>query len=427
MHGKCDTTNYEKKIMQSIETTGRSIEEAKHKAASELGVPEQDLHFEVLDVGKAGILGFLGGSPARVRATYYESKRRRLETPQAGPRINAQFEQEEEEAPRRPSRRRSRRPSDSRRGETQGKRDGGREGGRDSGRDGGRDGGRDSGRDSGRDAESSGRSSRSGGRSRSQRSEDRPRSEERQARPEDRGSRGEKTEKAPRPEQAPDQKQARPAQDSGQTQERSSGGGRSRRRRPRRDQDERKQPQQGQQASTAGSSQQQAAQKPMERPENMEARANEAAGLLQKIVDAAELGSTVKVEQIAEDGFDLAVEGGQSDVLVNRQGQALDALQFLVGIMVNRKSESKVRVGVDAASFRAGHRQALEKIALDLADQVVEHNQEAELDPQPARDRLIIHNALKEHPKVYTYSEGQGDERHVVISPKDTAEEPSAS
>jgi spoIIIJ-associated protein len=53
--------------MEWVETTGRTIEEAKDAALDELGVDEQDAEFEVLEEPKVGLFGRLR-SEARVRA-----------------------------------------------------------------------------------------------------------------------------------------------------------------------------------------------------------------------------------------------------------------------------------------------------------------------------------------------------------------------
>lgn len=53
--------------MEWVETTGRSIEEAKDAALDQLGVDEQDAEFEVLEDAKLGLFGRIR-SEARVRA-----------------------------------------------------------------------------------------------------------------------------------------------------------------------------------------------------------------------------------------------------------------------------------------------------------------------------------------------------------------------
>ena len=53
--------------MEWVETTGRTLEEAKDAALDQLGVDEQDAEFEVLEEPKSGLFGRLR-SEARVRA-----------------------------------------------------------------------------------------------------------------------------------------------------------------------------------------------------------------------------------------------------------------------------------------------------------------------------------------------------------------------
>ena len=56
--------------IKSIETTGKTIDEAVSSALRQLGLEKDDVSIEVLDRGKAGIFGFFGASPARVRVSY---------------------------------------------------------------------------------------------------------------------------------------------------------------------------------------------------------------------------------------------------------------------------------------------------------------------------------------------------------------------
>ena len=52
--------------MEWVETTGKSVEEAKEMALDQLGVLDEDAEFEVLEEPKAGLFGRTRGS-ARVR------------------------------------------------------------------------------------------------------------------------------------------------------------------------------------------------------------------------------------------------------------------------------------------------------------------------------------------------------------------------
>ena len=53
--------------MEWVETTGRSVEEAKDRALDQLGVHEEDAEFEILDEPRPGLFGRMRGE-ARVRA-----------------------------------------------------------------------------------------------------------------------------------------------------------------------------------------------------------------------------------------------------------------------------------------------------------------------------------------------------------------------
>jgi spoIIIJ-associated protein len=142
--------------------------------------------------------------------------------------------------------------------------------------------------------------------------------------------------------------------------------------------------------------------------------------VLGSILDAMDFDA--KPELVSETAEEIQVDivGASEDLgrLIGRHGLTLDALQYLVGIAVNHGSYSKTRVLLDAEGYRVKHQQLLEERVLDIAAKVSETSNEAVLEPQNARDRRIVHVVLADNPDVYTYSEGEGDDRHVVISPK---------
>ncbi len=89
-----------------------------------------------------------------------------------------------------------------------------------------------------------------------------------------------------------------------------------------------------------------------------------------------------------------------------------------MGICAGRTTNVKRRVILDAEGYRQHHKETLEDKAREYAKYVKEEGKEAVLEPQSPRDRRIVHMALSDNPDVYTYSEGEGENRHVVISPK---------
>ena len=56
-------------MKKELIVTAKTVEEAKSKAAAELGVSVEEIEFEILDEGKRGFLG-IGATDAKVSATY---------------------------------------------------------------------------------------------------------------------------------------------------------------------------------------------------------------------------------------------------------------------------------------------------------------------------------------------------------------------
>ena len=56
-------------VKKELIVTAKTVEEAKEKAALELGVAMEEIEFEVLEEGKRGFLG-IGATDAKVSASY---------------------------------------------------------------------------------------------------------------------------------------------------------------------------------------------------------------------------------------------------------------------------------------------------------------------------------------------------------------------
>ncbi len=113
--------------------------------------------------------------------------------------------------------------------------------------------------------------------------------------------------------------------------------------------------------------------------------------------------------------IDLA--GEDSGLLIGRRGQTLQALQFLVNLIV-RKQFDGVRVVLDVENYRQRREASLREMATTIAERVAQTNRSITLEPMPPADRRIIHTTLTDHPGVDTESTGEGEGRKVTIRPK---------
>jgi spoIIIJ-associated protein len=125
--------------MEWVETTAKSIEEAKGLALDRLGVSEDDAEFEVLDEPRPGLFGRMRGEArvrARVRPTQARQKVERRERRKSDRTKSDQTPAQGTETTSRSRTPRGPRPASS--GSARGQRGAGAAGGRDGGRSGGR-------------------------------------------------------------------------------------------------------------------------------------------------------------------------------------------------------------------------------------------------------------------------------------------------
>lgn len=139
------------------------------------------------------------------------------------------------------------------------------------------------------------------------------------------------------------------------------------------------------------------------------------------------LGEMLKVMNIdceittrLEDSFlFIDLQGEDMGILIGRRGQTLDALQYLVSLVVNKGSDEYVRVILDTEGYRAKRVTTLETLGDKMAKKAVYYRKKMVLEPMNPSERRIIHARLQNNDKVYTYSEGEEPYRRVVIQLKD--------
>ena len=69
-------------------------------------------------------------------------------------------------------------------------------------------------------------------------------------------------------------------------------------------------------------------------------------------------------------GSACSIDAQDAGLLIGKQGQTLDALQYLVTKMLAKKARRKVRVVIDMESYRARHKEALTQLAIKSGEKV---------------------------------------------------------
>lgn len=118
-----------------------------------------------------------------------------------------------------------------------------------------------------------------------------------------------------------------------------------------------------------------------------------------------------------EEALNIDIEGRDCGIIIGRGGETLQALQYLTSLVANRSIDRPLYTHVDAGGYRKRHEESLASLARRTAAKVAKSGRTFEMKPMNPSDRRIVHSALQNFRGVTTFSEGEGDERRVIIAP----------
>ena len=137
---------------------------------------------------------------------------------------------------------------------------------------------------------------------------------------------------------------------------------------------------------------------------------------LNDVFAAMDLEVTIEMTVNEEESvIDINLVGDDMGVLIGKRGQTLDSLQYLVSLVVNKKSDKYLRVKLDTENYRERRKETLENLAKNIAFKVKRTKRPVSLEPMNPYERRVIHSALQNDRYVTTKSEGEEPYRHVVV------------
>ena len=104
-----------------------------------------------------------------------------------------------------------------------------------------------------------------------------------------------------------------------------------------------------------------------------------------------------------------------ASILIGKDGQTLDALQYLLTRMALRVGREAPMIVVDVEDYRRRQFDKLEQLAQRAAARARKTGFEIELDPMSAIERKYLHNYLRTMENIRTFSRGEEPERFLVI------------
>ena len=145
--------------------------------------------------------------------------------------------------------------------------------------------------------------------------------------------------------------------------------------------------------------------------------------LLQEILDKIGLLTIVSLVKEGEEEVYLEIKGEDMGRIIGKEGATLEALGYLVGMMITRSFDRRIRAIVEAGDYRKRKTERLEKVAEEAIIEVERTGKEVVLPPMPAADRREVHIAVKESGKATSFSRGERAERHIVVAPMTEGED----
>jgi len=138
--------------------------------------------------------------------------------------------------------------------------------------------------------------------------------------------------------------------------------------------------------------------------------------VLANITKGMGIETTFEVK-IRENQILIKMYSDNNPLLIGAQGRTLQALNTIIRQIINNEISVYPNIYLDVENYKDKQQARLERLAKNLAREVIKTKIEVKMDNMNAYERRIVHNILSNNSKVQTISEGEEPNRHVIIKP----------
>ena len=145
---------------------------------------------------------------------------------------------------------------------------------------------------------------------------------------------------------------------------------------------------------------------------------------LQELTDKLlELMSTKAKAEVSYDeenqNFVVNIDAGdETGLLIGKKGETLLSIQTVLSVLLKQKTGEWNRVVANVGDYREKEESYLKDLAASTAQRAIETKEPQNLYNLKAWQRRVVHMALAGNKDIVTESEGEGDDRFLVIKPK---------
>ncbi len=140
---------------------------------------------------------------------------------------------------------------------------------------------------------------------------------------------------------------------------------------------------------------------------------------LEGILKALNIGYKIEARSVnGEEQIHYMIDSYENSLLIGVQGKTLEALQVLVRNLLSTYTHDHIITSLDIGGYRQNRAHQLEILATKTAKDVIKSKSPIKLKPMNSFERRVIHEKLSDWRDVYTESEGEGEDRAIVIKPR---------
>ncbi|MEY2547115.1 MAG: spoIIIJ-associated protein [Verrucomicrobiota bacterium] len=141
------------------------------------------------------------------------------------------------------------------------------------------------------------------------------------------------------------------------------------------------------------------------------------------------LGFVVEIEEMQNEAGNLVLQiyTEESRRIIGRDGETLEALQFLLNRVLQTRDKDAPKVIVDCEHYRSMRDDRIVQRVRELAERVRITGRSLQLEPMNSYERRIVHNAFKDDPDVATWSPDDAARiKQVTLVKRQPKKEPAA-
>jgi len=150
----------------------------------------------------------------------------------------------------------------------------------------------------------------------------------------------------------------------------------------------------------------------------MEAKLTQIKSAVDELFSLLGIDAQTSVEEV--DGYYhvTIAENETSGLLIGKQGDTLYSIQLILSFVLKNKIGEEVKLVLDIGDYREKQKSYLENLAEKAYQHLLETGQPQYLYNLNPSQRRVVHTYLAEKGDVVSESEGEGEERQLVIKKK---------